>query len=87
MPTPFRKSHVQPITRPIATPPPTSRPKNQPSGVFEVKTIPAIFCVTDLKVWPGAITAYSPVRGSIMGSTIGSCMGPLVAIMPTPDSG
>ena len=24
--------------------------------------------VTDLKLWPGAITAYSPVRGSIIGS-------------------
>src|ERR1700738_2471214 len=86
MPTPFRKSHVQPITRPMATPAATTRPKNHPSGVFDVSTIPAIFCVTDLKVWPGAITAYSPVRGSIMGSTMGS-MGPLVAIMPAPDAG
>ena len=86
MPTPFRNSHVQPITRPMATPAATIRPKNQPSGVFDVSTIPAIFCVTDLKLWPGAMTAYSPVRGSIIGSTIGS-MGPLVAIMPAPDSG
>src|ERR1700753_156782 len=87
IPTPFRNSQVQPITTPIATPAPTIRPKNQPSGVFDVSTIPAIFCVTDLKLWPGAITAYSPVRGSIIGSTVGSCMGPLVAIMSAPDSG
>ena len=33
-----------------------------------VSTNPAIFCVTDLKLWPGAMTAYSPVRGSIIGS-------------------
>ena len=50
-----------PTTTPMATPPPTIRPKNQPSGVFDVSTMPAIFCVTDLKLWPGAITAYSPV--------------------------
>ena len=33
-----------------------------------VSTRPAIFWVTDLKLCPGAITAYSPVRGSIAGS-------------------
>src|SRR6201990_1832635 len=86
IPVPFRKSHVQPITRPWATPAATIKPNNHPSCVFAVSTNPAIFCVTDLKVWPGAITAYSTVRGSIIGSTIGS-MGPLVAIMPAPDAG
>src|SRR6185437_16155708 len=85
MPTPFRNSQVRPITTPVATKPPTIRPKNQPRGVFEVNTMPAIFCVTDLKLWPGAMTAYSPVRGSIIGSTtgstLGSSMGDLVAML------
>ena len=83
MPTPLRKSQVMPITTPVATPPPTTRPKNQPSGVFEVRTTSAIFWVTDLKLWPGARTAYSPVTGSIMGSMApraGSWRGLLVAI-------
>ena len=72
MPTPLRNSHVMPMTTPEAMPPPTMSPKNQPSGVFDVSTIPAIFCVTDLKLWPGAMTAYSPVTGSIIGSRTGS---------------
>src|SRR6202047_1053244 len=76
MPTPFRNSQVHPISSPDATPAATIRPKNQPSGVFDVNTRPAIFCVTDLKLCPGAMTAYSPVRGSI----IGSLMGTFVAI-------
>src|SRR3984957_20076192 len=83
IPTPFRNSQVQPTTTPRATPAPTIRPKNQPRGVFDVSTMPAIFCVTDLKLWPGAMTAYSPVRGSIIGASIGF----FVAIMPAPDSG
>src|SRR6202789_311656 len=76
IPTPFRNSHVQPTTSPVATPAATISPKNHPSGVFDVSTMPAIFCVIDLKLCPGAMTAYSPVTGSIIGSTI----GPLVAI-------
>src|ERR1700730_16175764 len=76
MPVPFRNSQVRAIARPVATPPATIRPKNHPSGVFDVSTIPAIFCVTDLKLWPGAKTAYSRLREAI----IGSLMGPLVAI-------
>src|ERR1019366_6485912 len=85
MPTPFRNSQVSAMIRKVATPPATASPPNQPHGVFDVSTMPAIFCVTDLKLWPGAITAYSPVRGSIIGSrtgsTFGSCMGDLVAIL------
>ena len=50
MPTPLRKSQVMPTTTPRATRPPICRPINQPSGVFEVSTMPAIFCVTDLKL-------------------------------------
>src|ERR1035437_4948284 len=85
MPTPFRNSHVSAITSMVAMPPATASPPNQPHGVFDVSTMPAIFCVTDLKLWPGPITAYSPVRGSIIGSrtgsTLGSSMGDLVAIL------
>src|SRR5665213_187115 len=81
MPTPFRNSHVNTVTTIVAMPPATSRPPNHPSGVCPVSTMPAIFCVTDRKLWPGAITAYSPVIGSIIGSTTGSCMGLLVAIL------
>ena len=91
MPTPFRNSQVMPITTPSAMPPATIRPKNQPSGVFDVSTMPAIFCVTDLKLWPGAMTAYSPVRGSIIGSTTGSLSDRGWVLwspsMPAPDSG
>jgi hypothetical protein len=72
IPTPLRKSQVMPMITPVATPAPTIRPKNQPSGVLDVRTMPAIFCVTDLKLWPGAMTAYSPVMGSIIGSKTGS---------------
>src|SRR5271170_7722929 len=36
IPTPFRNSQVHPITRPMATPAATTRPKNHPSGVFDV---------------------------------------------------
>ena len=50
MPTPFRNSQVMPMTTPVATPPATTSPKNQPSGVFDVSTMLAIFCVTDLKL-------------------------------------
>src|ERR1700678_1818029 len=84
IPTPFRKSQVSAIATSVATPPATVRPANQPSGVFDVSTMSAIICVTDLKLCPGAITAYSPVRGSIIGSStgsFGSCMGDLVAIL------
>src|ERR1019366_2028921 len=85
MPMPFRNSHVTAITRKVATPPATTRPPTQPIGVFDVSTMPAIFCVTDLKLWPGAMTAYSPVRESIIGSSTGSTlessMGDLVAIL------
>src|SRR5215469_4559560 len=76
MPTPLRNSQVTPIVTPCATPAATIKPKNQPSGVCDVNTILDSFCVTDLKLWPGAMTAYSPVRGSI----IGSLMGVFVAI-------
>src|SRR6185437_3621930 len=85
MPTPLRNSQVSATMRKVAMPPATARPPNQPMGVFEVSTMPAIFCVTLLKLCPGAMTAYSPVRGSIIGSTTGStpgsCMGDLVAIL------
>src|ERR1017187_8965167 len=85
MPTPFRNSHVSAMISSVATPPTTASPPNQPSGVFDVSTMPAIFCVTDLKLWPGAMTAYSPVRGSIIGSStgsmLGSSMGDLVAML------
>ncbi len=67
MPTPFRKSHVRAMINSVATPPATVSPPNQPSGVLLVSTRPAIFCVTDLKVCPGAITSYSPVRESSLG--------------------
>ena len=77
MPTPFRNSHVIATTNRVAMPPATVSPPNQPSGVLLVSTRPAIFCVTDRKVWPGAMTAYSPVRGSILGSS----MGDLVAML------
>src|ERR1700761_4113155 len=80
MPTPFRNSQVSATMRNVATPPATASPPNQPSGVFDVRTMPAIFCVTDLKLWPGAMTAYSPVRGSIIGSTTGS-IGDFVAML------
>src|SRR5580692_10556274 len=80
MPTPLRNSQVSAMTTSVATPPATVRPPNQPIGVFEVSTMPAIFWVTDLKLWPGAMTAYSPVRGSIMGSTTGS-IGDFVAML------
>src|SRR6185312_14492913 len=81
MPTPFRNSHVSTITTIVATPPATIRPPNHASGVCPVSTMPAIFCVTERKLWPGAMTAYSPVIGSIIGSTTGSCNGLLVAIL------
>src|SRR5215469_1694778 len=50
IPTPFRNSQVTPIVTPCATPAATIRPKNQPSGVCDVSTMPAIFWVTDLKL-------------------------------------
>src|SRR5207248_1706862 len=81
MPVPFRNSHVTAIRNNEATPPATISPPIHAIGVSGVSTIPAIFCVTDLKLWPGAMTAYSPVRGSIVGSTFGSCMGVFVAIL------
>src|SRR5580704_14831096 len=83
IPVPLINSHVQPITTPSATVEATISPKNQPSGVLDVSTMPAIFSVTDLNVCPGAMSAYSPVRGAIIGSS----MGFFVAIMPAPDSG
>ena len=48
MPTPFKKSQVRQVSRIITTPPATSKPKNQPSGVCVVRTIREIFSVTDL---------------------------------------
>src|SRR5579875_1934372 len=82
-PTPLSTSHVTPITTPIATVAARNRPPIIAQGVFAVRTIPAIFCVTLLKLCPGAITAYSPVRGSIIGSIAlsGSWMGPWVAML------
>src|SRR5580658_8184874 len=59
IPTPFRNSQVSATTTRHATPPATVSPANHPSGVFDVSTISEIFCVTDLKLCPGAITAYS----------------------------
>src|SRR6185437_12626495 len=69
------------MTTPIATVAAKKNPPHHAHGVLPVSTMPAIFCVTLLKLCPGAITAYSPVRGSIIGSTTGSCMGDLVAIL------
>ncbi len=86
MPTPFSTSHVTAITTIVATVPARNKPPIHATGVFDVSTMPAIFCVTLLNVWPGAMTAYSPVRGSIIGSTI-SGTGPLVAIRQAPHSG
>src|SRR5438105_3841681 len=84
MPVPLMNSQVSAITTSVAMPPATIMPPIHGIGVEE-STMPAIFCVTDLKLCPGAITAYSPVRGSIIGSrtgsTFGSCMGVLVAIL------
>src|SRR5580698_8846775 len=39
IPTPFKNNQVHPITTPVATPPAMMRPKNHPSGVFEVNTM------------------------------------------------
>jgi hypothetical protein len=69
MPTPFSTSQVTAMTTPSAMVEAPSSPANQAIGVLPVSTMPAIFWVTLLKLWPGAITAYSPVRGSTMGST------------------
>jgi hypothetical protein len=38
-----------------------------------------IFSVTDLKVWPGPMTRYSPVAGSMPGSLVFSSLVAIVA--------
>ena len=68
IPTPLSTSHVTPMTTPIATVAAKNRPPHHAQGVLPVSTMPAIFWVTLLKLCPGAMTAYSPVRGSIIGS-------------------
>ena len=65
MPMPFRNSQVTATSSMVAPAPATPKSANQPSGVFGVSTMRAIFSVTDLKVCPGAMTRYSPVAGSI----------------------
>ena len=47
------------------------KPKNHPSGVCGVSTMREITSVTDLKVYPGAMTRNSPVFGSSCGSLTG----------------
>src|SRR6266568_4866809 len=68
MPTPTRNSQHTAVSSMVATAPATPKKANQPSGVCGVSTMREIFSVTDLKVWPGPITRYSPVAGSIPGS-------------------
>ncbi len=48
------------------------KPKNQPRGVCGVSTMREITSVTDLKVYPGAMTRNSPVFGSSCGSFTGN---------------
>src|SRR5581483_7092192 len=83
IPTPLRNSQVTPMTTPSATVAAKKKPPHQAHGVEPVSTMPAIFWVTLLKLCPGAMTAYSPVRGSIIGSCTvsGSGTGWWVAIL------
>src|SRR5579875_1799530 len=83
MPTPFSTSQVTPITTPSATVAAKKKPPHHAHGVLPVSTMPAIFWVTLRKLCPGAMTAYSPVRGSIIGSCTvsGSGTGWWVAIL------
>src|ERR1022692_3115715 len=69
IPTPFRNSQVTATSRNTAIEPPTPKMANHPSDVFGVSTMSEIFSVTDLKLHPGESTRYSPVSGSICGST------------------
>jgi hypothetical protein len=62
MPTPLRNSQVTATSSMVAPRRPRLKSANQPSGVCGVSTMRAIFSVTDLKVCPGAMTRYSPVR-------------------------
>ena len=69
MPVPLRKSQVTATISTVASAPPTAKIANQPSGVSGVSTMRVIFSVTDRNVWPGAMTRYSPVAGSILSSS------------------
>ncbi len=68
MPTPFRNGHVSATISTVAPPPAKVNSANHPIGVCGVSTMRAIFSVIDRNVCPGAMTRYSPVAGSIIGS-------------------
>jgi hypothetical protein len=68
MPTPLRKSQVSATMSTVAPPPAMVKRANQPMGVCGVSTMRTIFSVIDRKVWPGAMTRYSPVAGSTQWS-------------------
>ena len=84
MPTPFRNSQVTATSSIVAPPPATVKSANQPIGVCGVSTMRAIFSVIDRKVWPGAITRYSPVAGSIIGSAGFTSLVAIVGFNPLP---
>src|ERR1700753_2646643 len=72
IPTPFRNSQVTAVTRIRTIVLASMKPANQPIGVCGVSTMREITSVTDLKVYPGAITRNSPVTGSSCGSLTGN---------------
>jgi hypothetical protein len=79
MPTPLRNSHVSAVNSMMQRLPAKVKPKSQNRGVWGVSTMREMTLVTDLKVYPGAITRNSPVFGSSCGSSAGN--SGLVAIL------
>ncbi len=72
MPTPLRNSQVTAVNSMTQMLPANIKPKSQNRGVWGVSTMREITFVTDLKVYPGAMTRNSPVFGSSCGSFTGN---------------
>ena len=72
MPTPLRNSQVTAVNSMRQMVLASMKPKNHPNGVCGVSTMREITSVTDLKVYPGAMTRNSPVFGSSCGSFTGN---------------
>ena len=72
IPTPLRNSQVTAVNSMRQMLLANMKPKNQPIGVWGVSTMREMTSVTDLKVYPGAMTRNSPVFGSSCGSFTGN---------------
>ena len=59
-------------------------PSHQPSGAFRVRTIELILSVTELNVWPGAITGGTPLPTT---ARFGSSTGSRLSVIYSPSSG